>query len=90
MLNFAPGVQTLNSAVAGKATTVNIGSGLGDTINEQSAVGTVTTLNFGSLVSVMQTGQLVTLDASSQAGDSLVAPAVWSMSPARWTSRAAR
>jgi hypothetical protein len=72
VLNFAPGVQTLNSAVAGKASTVNIGSGSGDTINEQSAIGTVTTLNFGSLVSVMQTGQLATLNASSQAGDSLV------------------
>ena len=43
VLNFAPGVQTLNSAVAGKASTVNIGSTSGDTINEQSAAGTVTT-----------------------------------------------
>ena len=71
-LNFGPGVQTINSAVAGKASTINIGSDSSDTIFGGSAVGTVSTANIGSLVSIVQTGRSAQLVASAQAGDSMV------------------
>ena len=71
-LEFAPGAQTLTSAVAGQPTALSIGSGSGDTVGVESAGGTITTVTLAAPVTTNQIGRFASFIAPGQAGDSLV------------------